>query len=174
MMSDPVAVGKLKIDYVREGDLLCLWDDLRGATSGFDVTSNTILTAFHSRDGNRECRGFDLYDAAKMLVAVLNESESQRELCNGELDGLYNRETDTLTLCSNRHTAICDQPIAKGLTAHCTERRRAVGFTLERAGELLLPYLETWRPWSDEEMAEICKRMAEHESLLKERRATRS
>jgi hypothetical protein len=159
MMSDPMAAGNLKIDYVWEGDLLCLWNDLQGATSGFDVATNTILTAFHTRDGNLRCRGFDLYDAAKMLLEVLKEAESQRELCEGELRGLYTRETDILTLCSSRHTAICDQPIAKGLTAHCTERGLAVGFTLERASELLLPYLETWRPWTDEEMAEIRKRM---------------
>ena len=164
-MSEGMEAGNLEIEYVWEGDLLCLWNDVHEPVRGFDITSQTILTAFHSRDGNRECRGFDLYDAAKMLLSFLkNEGEFKGALCQDELSASYSCETDTLMLVSNRHTAVRDFRIADGLTAHCTERGWAVGFTLERAAELLLPHLETWRPWTDEELAQIQKQMADREA----------
>ena len=167
--------GNLEIKYVWEGDLLCLWNDLHVPVTGFDITTKTILTAFHSREGDRECRGFDFYDAAKMLLPFLkNESEFKGELCQGELSALYSCETDTLTLVSNRHIAVRNCLIAEGLTAHCTERGWAVGFTLERAAELLLPYLETWRPWTDEEMAVIKRRRAEQDGAMQQRMASES
>ena len=153
--------GNLEIDYVWEGDLLCLWNDLRGATVGYDITTMTILTAFHSRDGDRECRGFDLYDGAQMLLPLLKGGELGGELHQGELSASYSCETDTLMLVSNRHTPVRNYPIADGLTAHCTERGWAVGFTLERAAELLMPHLETWSPLTDEELAQIQKQLAE-------------
>ena len=164
-----MAVGNLEIDYVWEGDMLCLWNDLRGPTTGYDITTMTILTAFHSRDGDRECRGFYLYDGAKMLLPVLKGGKLGGELHQGELSAAYSCESDTLTLLSNRHTAVGSYSIAEGLTAHCTERGWAVGFTLERTAELLLPYLETWRPWTDEEMAQIRKQTAEREAAMRER-----
>ena len=174
MMSDSIAVGNLEITYVWEGDLLCLWNDLQGATSGFDVTTKTILTSFHTREKDRTCRGFDLYDAAKMLLPFLKEEESEGKLCQGELSASYSGESDALRLVSTRHTPVRSYLISDGLTAHCTERGRAVGFTLERASELLLPYLETWRPWTDDEMAQIQKQMAEHDAAMRERMASNS
>ena len=165
----------MEIKYVWEGDLLCLWNALHMPVAGFDITTKTILTAFHSRDGDRECRGFDFYDAAKMLLPFLkNEGEFKGELCQDELSASYSCETDTLTLVSNRHTPVRNYDIAKGLTAHCTERGWAVGFTLNRAAELLLPHLETWRPWTEEEMAVIKKRMAEQEAAMQQRMASDS
>ena len=166
-----MAVGNLEIDYVWEWDMLCLWNDLRGATAGYDITTMTILTAFHSRDGGRECRGFDIFDGAKMLLPVLKGGELGGELHQGELSASYSCETDTLMLVSNRHTPVRDYSIAEGLTAHCTERGWGVGFTLERAAELLLPHLETWRPWTDEEMAQIRERMAERDAAMRQRPA---
>ena len=162
--------GNLEIKYVWEGDLLCLWNDRHVPVKGFDITTKTILTAFHSRDGDRECRGFDIYDAAKMLLLVLkNEGEFNGELYQDELSASYSCEADTLTLLSNRHTPVRDYHIADGLTAHCTERGWAVGFTLNRAAELLLPHLETWRPWTEEEMEQIRKQMAEHDGAMRQR-----
>ena len=143
-------------------------NDRHVPVTGFDITTKTILTAFHSRYGNRECRGFDFYDASKMLLLFLkNEGEFKGELCQDELSASYSRETDTLMLVSNRHTPVRDCPIADRLTAHCTERGWAVGFTLERAAELLLPHLETWRPWTGEELAQIQKRVAEHDAAIR-------
>ena len=167
--------GNLEIKYVWEGDLLCLWNDLHVPVAGFDITTKTILTAFHSRDGNRECRGFDLFDAAQMLLPFLkNKGEFKRELCQGELSASYSCETDTLMLVSNRHITVRNYLIAEGLTAHCTERGWAVGFTLEHAAELLLPHLETWRPWTDEEMAVIKERMDEHDAAMQQRMVSSS
>lgn len=162
---------KLKIEYVCEGDLLCLWNDVRGPVKGGDITTGTILTAFHSRDGIRECRGFDFYDAAKMLVPFLKDEEGVTELYQGELSATYSRESDTLTIVSNRHTPIDSSLIADGLTAHCNEKGWAVGFTLERAAELLLPHLEAWRPWTDDEMAQIKEQMAEREAAMRAHKA---
>lgn len=166
--------ANLKIEYVWEGDMLCLWNDIHGPVAGGDITSETILTAFHSRQGEGECRGFDLFDAAKMLLPFLKGEVSKGDLHHGELSASYSGETDTLVLLSNRHTPVCEQAIAEGLSAHRTERGWAVGFTLERAAELLLPYLETWRPWTDEEMAEIQKRIAEREAAIREHMASDS
>ena len=166
-----MAVGKLEIEYVLEGDLLCLWGDVHEPVKGGDVTTLTILTAFHSRKGDGECRGFDLFDAAQMLLPVLKGGELGGELHQGELSASYSCETDTLMLVSNRHTPVRDYSIADGLTAHCTERGWAVGFTLERAAELLLPHLETWRPLTDEELAQIRKQAAEREAAIRQRMA---
>ena len=164
-----MAVSNLEIEYVLEGDLLCLWGSIHEPVKGGDVTTHTILTAFHSRKGDGECRGFYLFDAAQMLLPVLKGGELGGELHQGELSAAYSCESDTLTLLSNRHTSVRSYSIAEGLTAHCTERGWAVGFTLERAAELLLPHLETWRPWTDEEMTQIRKQKAEREASLRER-----
>ena len=109
-----------------------------------------------------------------LLLFLKNEGEFKGELCQDELSASYSCETDTLTLVSNRHTPVRNYDIAKGLTAHCTEHGWAVGFTLERAAELLLPHLETWRPWTDEEMAVIKKRMVEQEAAMHQRMASES
>ena len=165
-MSEDMDSGNLEVKYVCDGDLLCLWNDLHEPVTGFDITTMTILTAFHSRKGNRTCKGFDLYDAAKMLRPFLKgEGEFKGELCQDELSASYSCDTDTLMLMSNRHKPVRDYAVAEGLTAHCTEKGWAVGFTLERAAELLLPHLETWRPWTEEEMEQIQKQMAEREAV---------
>ena len=167
-----MGLNDLEIDFVPEGDLLCLWGGIREPVKAGDITTRTILTAFHSRRGEGMCRGFDFFDAAKTLMPILKGERSQGDLFDGELSAAYTKETDTLTLCSSRHTAICNQTVAEGLTAHCTERGWAVGFTLERAAELLLPYLETWRPWTDEEMAQIQKQMADRDEASRKHRAS--
>lgn len=151
--------------------MLCLWNDLHGPVKGGDITSGTILTSFHSREGDRNCRGFDLYDAAKMLLPFLKGEESEGNLYQAELSVSYSCEADTLKLISNRHTPVSTCPVADGLTGHCTERGWAVGFTLERAAELLLTHLETWRPWTDDEMAKIQKQMGEREAAMRKRLA---
>ena len=169
-MSEGMESGNLEINYVWEGDLLCLWNDLHVPVTGFDITTNTILTAFHSRDGNRECKGFDFYDAAKMLLPFLkDEGEFQGQLCQGELSVSYSCESDALKIMSNRHIATGSFLVAEGLTAHYTEKGWAVGFTLERAAQFLLPHLENWRPYTDEEMVQIQKVIAEHDAAMRER-----
>ena len=160
---------ELKIDFVPEGDLLALWNGLPARGGGGDITKYTILTAFYAERGSRECVGFDLFDAAKTLIPFLTQDRRKGSLCEGELSVSYEKESDTLALTKSGCFIASDQIVAAGLTAQKREDGRAVGFTLERAAELLLPHLETWRPWTDEEMAEIQKRMAEHEAALRER-----
>ena len=163
--------GNLEVKYVREGDLLCLWNDLHVPVKGFDITTKTILTAFHSRDGDRKCKGFDMYDAAQMLLPVLKGGELGGELHQGELSVSYSCELDILKIVSNQHTPVSSYLVADALTAHCTERGWAVGFTLERAAELLLPYLETWRPRTSEELAQIHKHVADREAAMRAHKA---
>ena len=142
----------LEVEYVAEGDLLCLRSDLPGQATGGDIKSKTILTAFHCREGKRACKGFDLYDAARMLMPFLEGEISNGELGEGELTASYTPESDSLVLLSNRHIPVEKQRVAAGLTAHCTDIGWAVGFTLERASEQLLPHLRRWRRPSEKEM----------------------
>ena len=155
---------ELKIDFVPEGDMLALWNGLPARGGGGDITKYTILTAFYAERGSRECVGFDLFDAAKMLKPFLTQDIAKGSLCDGELSASYEKVGDTLTLTKSGCSIAFDQEIAAGLIAHKQEDGRAVGFTLECAAELLLPHLETWRPWTDEELAQIQKRMAEYEA----------
>ena len=158
----------LKIDFVPEGDMLALWNGLPASGGGADITSYTILTAFYAERGTRECVGFDLFDAAKTLTPFLTQARLKGRLCDGELWVSYEKEKDALNLTRNGCRIVSHQTVAADLTAHKQEDGQVVGFTLERAAELLLPHLETWRPWTDEEMAQIQKRMDEHEAALGE------
>lgn len=167
-----MATGSLKISYTWEGDYLSLWNDLRGPVKARDVVSGTILTSFHSMSG--ECRGLDLFDAAQILLPYLNLEVSEGTLYHGELSASYRRETDTLLLVSSKETVATDQEVADGLVAHCNEKGWAVGFTLERAAELLLPHLETWRPWTEDETAQIRKQMANREAAMQAHEASSS
>ena len=171
IMSETMAKENLAIEYVWEGDLLCLRNDLNGPTRGLDITTETILIAFHSSGDDRECRGFDFYDAAKLLLPFLRQERLQGELCEGELSVSYSAERDSLKIASNRVEPVSSNLIANGLTAHNTEKGWAMGFTLNRAAELLLPHLQTWRPWTEEEERQIQKVMVEHDADLLKRMA---
>ena len=158
-------VDSIAIGYTWEGDFLSIWKKNASAKGGgYTVIENTILTGFYANPGKRHCVGFELLDAAQMLLPYLRSEVSHGTLCNGELLASYQVDTDTLVLLSAAEDITDDQIIADGLFAHCNERGIAVGFTLERAAELLLPHLETWRPWTDEELAQIQKQMADREA----------
>ena len=58
-----------------------------------------------------------------------------------ELNGVYARDSDTLTV-GNGKVAASSGAMAKGLTAHYDEAGKVAGFTLERAQEELLPHLQ--------------------------------
>ena len=167
---DPIDIG-----YTWEGDFLSLWK--KGASAkggGYTITWDTILTGFYANPGKKHCVGFELLDAAQMLMPYLRREVFQGTLCNGELVASYQVDTDTLALLSNTEDITDDQVVANGLVAHCNERGLAVGFTLQRAAELLLPYLETWRPWTEEEMAQIQRVMSEHDAAMRAHKASSS
>jgi hypothetical protein len=175
MLDDEMAdIKNLRIRYAPEGDLLALWNGVPDRGGGGNITKHTILTAFYAERGSRECVGFDLFDAAKMLMPFLKQEASEGPVCNGELSASYLKGTDTLVLISSECSIAFDQAVATGLTAHSEADGWAVGFTLDNAAELLLPHLETWRPRTAEEMAEIQKQVAEREAALRERIASRS
>ena len=157
-MNGKMATGNLKIAYTWQGDYLSVWNNLKGPVKAHDITSATILTAFHSPNG--KCRGFDLFDAAQMLLPFFTREISKGELYNRELTAEYDAINDSLKLISNRHAPTHSETIANGFTAYCAETGWAIGFTLERAAATLMPYLKTWRPWTAAEQAAIQKRMA--------------
>lgn len=153
-----------------EGDYLSLWNDRQGPVKARDVSPDSILTAFHSPSG--QCRGFDLFDAAQMLIPLFKGEASPGELRRGELWAGYDANTDTLELLGSRHTPALRETVADGLTAHCAEPGRAGGFTLERAAEILMPYLKSWRPWTAEEWAAIRARMDQQDAAMRARAAS--
>ncbi len=138
-MSEP---KNLLVSYAEEGDLLAIGNGAQAKGGGYSVTRNSFFTGFYAEKDRRQCVGFDLLDAALMLTLYLNGEASQGVVCDGELSVSYCDETDTLILVSNREPVAHNQDVADGLTAHCNELGRAVGFTLKNAGQLLLPYLQ--------------------------------
>ena len=156
-MNGKMATGNLKIAYTWQSDYLSVWNNLKGPMKAHDITSSAIFTSFHSPNG--KCRGFDLFDAAQMLLPFFKGEISNGELYNRELNAEYDAITDTLKLISNRHAPARSETIANGFTAHCAAPGWAIGFTLERAAATLMPYLNTWRPWTAAEQAAIQKRM---------------
>ena len=165
-------VESIDIGYTWEGDFLSIWKkDASARGGGYTITWDTILTGFYANPGKKHCIGFELLDAAQMLLPYLRREVSQGTVCNGELLASYEVDTDTLALLSTAEDFTDDQIITGGLVAHCNERGLAVGFTLKRAAELLLPHLQTWRPWTEEEMAQIQKVIAEHDAALRKRMA---
>ena len=163
-------VDCIDIGYTWEGDFLSIWKKNASAMGGgHTVTRDTILTGFYANPDKSHCIGFELFDAAQMLLPYLRHEVSRGTLCEGELAASYQLDTDTLGLFSTAEGITDEQVVTEGLIAHRNDRGLAIGFTLERAAELLLPHLETWRPWTEEEMAEIGRRTAEHEAALRER-----
>ena len=158
----------VEIDYSVNGDLLWLGNGIPNTDSAQNVTFEPDFDAFFSVDG--KCVGAYLFDAARILLPRLTTNSPAVKFDFKELSGAYSGDTDTLTVGNGNATA-SDREIAKGLTAHYDDTGKVAGFTLERAAELLLPHLETWRPWTDEEMAQIHKRMAEHDAAMRQRPA---
>ena len=157
----------VEIDYEVKGDLLWLGNGVPNTDSAQNVTFELDFDAFFSIEG--KCVGVYLFDASRILLPQLTqESATAVKFRFKELRGVYTKETDTLTL-GNGSAAANSEEIASGFTAHYGEAGNVVGITLERAAELLMPHLETWRPWTDEEMAQIRKQMAEREAALRER-----
>ena len=156
----------VQIDYSVNGDLLWLGNGVPNTDSAQNVTFEPDFDAFFSVDG--KCVGVYLFDAARILLPPLTVDSTDVKFNFKELSGVYSRDTDTLTI-GNGNAAASDREIAKGLTARYDDTDKVAGFTLERAAELLLPHLETWRPWTNEEMEQIQKRMAEHDAVMRQR-----
>ena len=158
----------VEVDYAVKGDLLWLGNGIPNTDSAQNVTYEPDFDAFFSVDG--KCVGIYLFDAARILLPQLTLDSPVVKFRFKELSGAYSRNTGTLTI-GNGNMAVSSEEMAKGLTAHYDETGEVIGFTLERAAELLLPHLETWRPWTDDEMAQIRKQMADRDAAMRERMA---
>ena len=157
------------VDYAAKGDLLWLGNGVPNTDSAQNVTFEPEFDVFFSVDG--ACVGLYLFDAARILLPHLTLDSSTVNFRFQELRGAYFRDADTLSF-GNGNMAASSGEVAEGLTAHYNETGKVVGFTLEKVRELLLPYLETWRPWTDGEMAEIRKQTVERDEMLRERKAS--
>ena len=74
-------VRNIEIDYVKEGGFLSIWKkDAYAKGGGHTITSNTVLTGFYAEPRKRHCLGFELFDAAQMLLPYL-----RREVTKGLL-----------------------------------------------------------------------------------------
>jgi len=132
---------KLLLAYSQEGDLLAMGDGSWARGGGYSVTANGFFTSFYAVRGLKGCVGFELIDAATMLLPYLEGKVSNGLLCMGELEVSYSRGTDTLELVSTRESVTHDEDVADDLVAHFGEQGRAIGFTLKNASKLLLPHL---------------------------------
>ena len=132
---------KLLLAYAEEGDLLAMGDGSWAEGGGYSVTRNGFFTSFYAGRELKGCVGFELIDAAVMLLPYLEGKVSNGMVCTGELEASYNRETDTLELVSTRESVTHDEYVAEDLVAHFGEQERAIGFTLKNARKLLLPHL---------------------------------
>ena len=151
----------VEIDYAVKGDLLWFGNGIPNTDSAQNVTYEPDFDAFFSVDG--KCAGAYLFDAAHILLPQLMLDSQAVNFTFKELSGAYCRDADTLIIGNERMAAPLDElrseKMAEGLTAHYGETGGVVGFTLERAAELLLPHLGIWRPLTEEEMAQVRKDM---------------
>ena len=132
----------VEIDYESTGDLLWIGNGIPNTDSAQNITFEPDFEAFFSADG--DCSGVYLFDAARILLPHLTQENQTVKFRFKELEGGYSKETDTLSI-GNGSAAAGSEEIAKGFTAHHDETDAVVGFTLERAGELLVPLLKKWR-----------------------------
>ncbi len=129
----------VEVDYVENGDLLWLGNGISNTDAAQNVTYEPDFDAFFSVDG--ECVGIYLFDAARILLPQLTLESATVKFRFKELNGIYSRETDILTI-GNGNVAATSKEMTKGLAAHYNETGDVIGFTLEQAGELLLPLLQ--------------------------------
>ncbi len=140
------------LSYSEKGDLLSTWNRVPIKGGARLVTARPDFVYFCSEDGN--CVGFDLFDAARILVPYLTQDAQAVEIEYRELRGSYDKESDILVI-GNGATPENSSEMAQGVTAHYDEEGKAVGFTLEKAAERLLPHLETWQEPTPEQLAAI-------------------
>ena len=131
----------VEVDYVAKGDLLWLGNGMPNTDSAQNVTFEPDFDAFFSVDG--KCVGVYLFDAARILLPQLTLESPAMKFHFKELNGIYFRETDTLTI-GNGSMAARSEEMTKGLAAHYDEAGEVIGFTLEQARALLLPLLRMW------------------------------
>ena len=131
----------VEVDYSAEGDLLWLGNGVPNTDSAQNVTFAPDFDAFFSVKG--ECVGIYLFDAARILVPQLTRDSPTVKFQVNDLTGVYSRKDDALTIGNGKSTARIEE-VADGLAAHYDEAGKVVGFTIDRARNLLLPILKKW------------------------------
>lgn len=132
---------KLLLAYSEEGDLLAMGDGSWARGGGHSVTRNGFFTSFYAGRGLEGCVGFELIDAAAMLLPYLEGKVSNGTVCGGELEASYHGDTDTLELVRAQESVTHYEDVAEDLVAHFGRQGRAIGFTLKNACKLLSPHL---------------------------------
>ena len=159
----------LEIDYEPIGDLLSLSNGGLSTGVSTPVTMEPDLDSFTSKDG--KCVALYFFDAARILLPHLTADDAGAMFeCQG-LCGVYAKGADTLAI-GNGSPPASSEAMAEGLTAHYDQQGSPVGFTLERAAELLTPRLRTWRPLTDAETTAIRERMDQQDAAMRARAAS--
>ena len=131
---------KLRISYFNDTDTLSLWNGMP-ASEGGDVTRDLIA----DYDAVGKVVGFTLEHAGKVLLDLLSMKIEYGYAGSDSFSDQYpytvQLKNGTLTL-SNAQPVEYSEEVAEHLTAHYDADGDAVGFTLDSASELLLPYLK--------------------------------
>ena len=147
---------KLEIAYYDETDTLSLWNGKPASEAGDLIATgalvpgngaNNVVTGdiIADYDADGKVVGFTIEHAAELLLHPLTRKGGISQ--HLEIDGMYagyrytlSLNNGTLTVNSDREQARSDE-VAEHLTAHYDANGDAAGFTLKRAAEILLPYL---------------------------------
>ena len=159
----------LEIDYEPIGDLLSLSNGGHSTGVSTPVTMEPDLDSFTSKDG--KCVALYFFDAARILLPHLTADDAGAPFEYQGLSGIYSKGADTLAI-GNGSPPASSEAMAEGLTAHYDKQGSPVGFTLERAAELLTPRLQAWRPLTDAETAAIQQRMDAQDTAIRARAAS--
>ena len=117
-------------------------DILSLSTEGDYEESATIAALLMADfDTKGRCIGFEFLDAADLFLPYLRPGQFAKPDLEGEdLTIAYCEESDTLSF-HNSEPASYSENVAKHCIAHLGSEGDPVGFTLEKASELVLPLL---------------------------------
>ncbi len=119
-------------------DILCF-------STGVDYEESATIAALLMADFDTKghCTGFEFLDAADLFLPYLRPEEFAKPDLEGEdLTIAYCEESDTLSF-HNSATVSYSETVIEHCIAHLDWEGYPVGFTLEKASELVLPLLLT-------------------------------
>ena len=122
--------------YDRELDILSLSTRLdyeESATLAYDLMANF--------DSKGHCMGFEFLDAAELFLPYLCPDKFPKFDLEDGLAIAYDMESDTLSF-DNSEAVSYSETVIEHCIAHLDAEGDPVGFTLEKASELILPLLE--------------------------------
>ena len=128
--------GKTPFTYDIGLDILSLstgGDYQESAAVAFDLMADF--------DAKGRCIGFEFLDAADLFLPYLRPSEfAKPDIGEEDLTIVYCEESDTLSF-HNSEPVSYSETVIKYCVAHLDAEGYPVGFTLEKASELILPLL---------------------------------